>query len=746
MRVRGTAIVLALVVAAVAATSCADIKRLVERPSKPVVASATPPALPPTDQAATVSPDARPNEQIEPKVVKGTGRFIDPKAASLPRVEVTKEGDVILNFAGADIRDVVRSIMGMTLKLNYVLHPKVQGKVTVQTSRPLPRSALLATLESILRIHGAAIVRNAGIYKIVPINEAPSSVVRPSIDLPQGVGGQGFGVQIVPLEFISAGEMEKILQPISPAGAILRVDVARNLLLLAGTRQERTNMLDVVSIFDVDWLAGMSVALVPLQAAEPKALLEDLQQVFGNAQDGPLAGVVRFQPIERLNSILVITSRPEYLEKAQAWIERLDGGIEGGERTLHVYLVQNGRAADLADVLNQIFGGNEPDSNGRQARSATQRESLARDGAVGVSTGQTRRGGTTATQTAQRDRQAGQGATTRRERRSRGRRLAGETEPAAGRDARPASAGDGVALPASDTVRIIADEKNNALVILATPREYRSVLKALQKLDIRPLQVLIEATIAEVKLNDELRYGLQWFFKTGGSEFTLSNSDVGGAQIAPTFPGFSYILGITDIRVVLDALDSVTDFKVISSPQLMVLDNETAKLTVGDEVPIATQQSTTTDDANPRTINTIQFRDTGIILEVTPRVNAGGLVQLDISQEASDVVETVTSGIDSPTIRQRKITSSIVVQSGQTVALGGLIEEKENKTSTGIPFLSRIPILGALFGSKSDTNERTELLILITPRVIRNQREARVVTEELRKRVRALIPLDERIK
>ncbi len=744
MRIRGTAIFWALVAVAMAATSCADVKQLIERPDKPVVAPVTPPKTTLTYQTPTVEAEAPPDEAAKAKIVTGSGRFIDAKAAALPRIEVTEEGDVILNFAGADIQDVVRSIMGMMLKLNYVLKPKVQGPVTVQTSRPLPRSALLATLESILRIHGAAIVRNAGVYKIVPVNEAPNSVMRPSIELPLRGQGQGFGIQIVPLEFISAQEMETILRPVSPPGAILRVDVPRNLLLLSGTRQERVNMLDVVSIFDVDWLAGMSVALVPLQAAEPKALLEDLRQVFGDAQDGPLAGVVRFQPIERLNSILVMTTRPEYLEKARSWIDRLDGGVEGGERTLHVYSVQNGRAADLADVLNQIFTDKESEPGGRQDRSATEREDQARDGADGDAIIRTRRGGTGATPDAQRrDRRTRRETALRPDRRRRGRRLAGETGPAAGPDARSPSAGAGVALPAGDAVRIIADEKNNALVILATPREYRSVLAALKKLDIRPLQVLIEATIAEVKLNDELRYGLQWFFKTGSSEFTLSTGD--SAEILPTFPGFSYVLGLTDTRVVLDALDSVTDFKVISSPSLVVLDNQTATLTVGDEVPIATQQSTT-NDADPRTINTIQFRDTGIILEVTPRVNAGGLVQLDISQEASDVVETVSSGIDSPTIRQRKITSSIAVQSGQTVALGGLIEEKETKTSTGIPILSRIPILGALFGSNAEISERTELLILITPRVIRNQREARIVTEELRKRVRALIPLDERIK
>jgi general secretion pathway protein D len=524
MRFRGTAIVLALAVA-LAATSCAEFKRLVERPDKPVVASKTLIPAPLTDESTTDPLENQPDEaekQVERKVVKGSGKFINRAAASLPPVEVTKEGDVILNFAGADIQDVVRSIMGTMLKLNYVLHPKVQGKVTVQTSRPLPRSALLATLESVLRIHGAAVVRNADVYKVVPINEAPSSSVRPSIDLPQGVQDQGFGVQIVPLQFISAQEMERVLQPVSPSGAVLRVDVARNLLLLAGTRQERTNMLDVVSIFDVDWLAGMSVALVPVQAADPKALLVDLEQVVGSAQDGPLAGVVRFQPIERLNSILVITSRPEYLEKAQAWIERLDGGVEGGERSLHVYLVQNGRAADLADVLNQIFGDSNAETRPRRSNDRSGRRTESNQSRPGSNqSDSTRRTGSTTTGSTQ-------GGTAQLIGQARQVNPTPSTRPPAA-----TTAGD-AALQASESVRIIADETNNALIIMATPREYRSVLAALQKLDIRPLQVLIEATIAEVKLNDELRYGLQWFFKSGSSEFSLSSSDVGGSFFAAT--------------------------------------------------------------------------------------------------------------------------------------------------------------------------------------------------------------------
>ncbi|MCH7711884.1 MAG: type II secretion system protein GspD, partial [Proteobacteria bacterium] len=289
------------------------------------------------------------------EVIRGTGRFIDRKAAARSAVSVTPTGDITLNFADADIREVVRSVLGDTLGANYVLSPKVQGKVTAHTSRPLPRSALLATLENILRLHGAVIVESGGVYKVLPASEATSGALRPRLGLPRGGRSRGFGVQIVPLEFIAAAEMEKILQPFTTTGSILRVDKVRNLLLLAGTRQELGNLLDIVGIFDVDWLAGTSVALVQLKYTEAKDLIDDLEKVFGSQADGPMAGLVRFEPLERLNAVLVMSSRPAYIKKVQDWIARFDRTGDEAGRRLFVYFVENGRAADLAATLGQIF-------------------------------------------------------------------------------------------------------------------------------------------------------------------------------------------------------------------------------------------------------------------------------------------------------------------------------------------------------------------------------------------------------
>ena len=293
-------------------------------------------------------------------------------------------------------------------------------------------------------------------------------------------------------------------------------------------------------------------------------------------------------------------------------------------------------------------------------------------------------------------------------------------------------------------IRIIADDSTNALVIRASPRDYRKVRDALAKLDILPLQVLIEATIAEVSLRDQLRYGIEWFFRSG--EFQTRFSTATGGGVSPRFPGFSALFQNADAAVVLNALENITDVDVISSPQVVVLDNQTAQLQVGDQVPILTQQAQSVVDVDAPVLNSIEQVQTGVILSVTPRVNAGGLVTMEIQQEVSDAVETTTSTINSPTISQRRIASTIAVQSGETVALGGLIRDNRDNRQTGLPFLSKLPVIGSLFGVTDTTSERTELLVLITPTVIGSQEEARAATEELRRRLSSVAPLSRRLR
>ena len=288
-------------------------------------------------------------------------------------------------------------------------------------------------------------------------------------------------------------------------------------------------------------------------------------------------------------------------------------------------------------------------------------------------------------------------------------------------------------------LKIVADETKNSLLIMANERDYQRVLRVIQGLDVVASQVLIEAVIAEVALNDKLQYGVQWqLSKNGTPTASFSNALTGG--VASVFPGFNYAVNAASIASTLSALNAITRVNVISTPSLMVLDNKTARLQIGDQVPITTQTATSTVTAQTAIVNSITMQDTGVILSVTPRINESGRVQLEIEQEVSAVVKTTTSGIDSPTIQQRRVKTTVVVNDGEVLALGGMIQEQASKTSNQIPLLGDIPGLGAAFSNRGDQVQKTELVILITPKVVRDGTESRLVTEEYRRKMHVYMP------
>ena len=268
---------------------------------------------------------------------------------------------------------------------------------------------------------------------------------------------------------------------------------------------------------------------------------------------------------------------------------------------------------------------------------------------------------------------------------------------------------------------------------MANDRDYQRILRVIQGLDVVPSQVLIEAVIAEVDLNDDLQYGVQWQLQKGGTPTaTFSNIVTGG--VSSIFPGFNYAFNAANVAATLSALNSLTRVHVISTPSLMVLDSKTARLQVGDQVPITTQTATSTVTASTAIVNSITMQDTGVILSVTPHINESGRVQLEIEQEVSSVVPTTTSSINSPTIQQRKVKTTVVVNNGEVLALGGMIQESTSKTSTQIPLLGSLPGIGGAFASKDNAVKKTELLVLITPRVVRDGSENRLATEEYRRK------------
>jgi general secretion pathway protein D len=681
------------------AAAAASVTPLSLTPVKAQVKSDAKPATP------VVSP--KPNDaDSSTKLIPGTGVFVKP--ASLAPAPVGAQ-DIVLNFEGADLREVVRVVMGDMLGENYTIDPKVNGTVTIHTSQAINRAAVTPILETVLRMNGAAMVKENGSYKIGPLNSALRGSTTPQM----GALQPGYSVQIVQLQYIAAREMSKILEPLLPEGSILRVDETRNLLMLAGAEGEMRHALETVGVFDMDWLAGMSVGLFTLKSVDVKSIMPELDLLFGDKSKSPLAGMLRIIPIERMNAVFVATSRPQYLDQARVWVERLDRNSGKTGTRLHVYPVQNGNAEKIAALLSQVIGG--------KSTPATPAASVA-PGQTGASLGSS----------------AGAGL--------------GQGQPQSqGQVGAATGSGEALGLSAGSTIKVIADRDNNALLILANGAEYEKIEDAIKKLDVVPRQVLVEVTIAEVTLVGALNYGLEWFFSSNNNlSGRLTNatdgalpSDPTGAVI-PKLP-FSAVWRASggNVSAVLSALASNTKVNVLSSPHIMVTDNQLAKINVGSSVPVQGQSTLTGTGAGAAITTSVSYVDTGVVLSVRPHINSGGLVTLEINQEVSEVQDGVTtSGLNSPTINKRSAQTIVAVQSGDTMVLAGLIKDDKNNVSSGLPLLSEIPIFGALFGAKTDTSTRRELIITITPRVVNDNQQARDVTAEFRKKLTGMRKLN----
>jgi len=634
-------------------------------------------------------------------IVPGTGRLVGTPAAPSEQSATGTSDGYQLSFVDSDIAGVVGSVIGDALGLPYVVDPQIKGNMTLQAARPLSRDEVLPALEAALNVYGAALVNAEGVYNVVPLKDAPRRVR--GLRAPGSANTPGFAVQIVPLKYISAVEMEKVLRPFAPDGGILRVDESRNLMVLAGSSRELATMQDLVATFDVDWLAGMSFALYPVEYVDAKTLVDELGTIFGD-KSTPIANVVRFVPLTRLNSVLAITHDMANLQPVQDWIHRLDVGVATPGRRIYVYDVQNGKADDLADSLSRILSIQVDSSSQNSSDFRSSGRGSGGSGSLFESpAGDTFRSGAGGSPLNQRD------------------NLTPSPQRSRTADGDNSQAG---------ALKIVPNTENNSLLMYATPSEFTVIENALKRLDVPPIQVMIEASLAEVSLTDDLRYGLQWSFQGGDGPLVLSEAGNGG--IAQRFPGFSYLFtGRSDIRAVLNAIETVTDVNVISSPKLLVLNNREAELQIGDQVPITVQSAVGTSDDTPAIVNSVQLRDTGVILRITPRVNRSGMVLLDVAQEVSDVVPTTSSNIDSPTIQQRRISSTVAVRNGETIALGGLIRESKSRTRGGVPLLTKIPLAGSLFGSTSNNKRRTELIVLITPRVIRSTQESEALLDDL---------------
>jgi len=657
------------------------------------------------------------------------------------------EATVVLNLSSVPLQQAAKTVLGDLVGVNYVVDPRVDGVISVQTTRPVTKADALELFQAALAPIGATLVENRGIYRIAPADQSATGAISTGGASQDIAGGSidrdvtgaitpgrspresaigGNGIRIVQLKYVAATEVARVLEPMIPKGSIVQADDARNIIALKGSPGEIDSMLDTISIFDVDVMRGMSFAVVPVKTAQPNKLADELKAVFASDKEGPLKGRVRFIANARLGAILVVTSQPSYLPRAQTWIKRLDAKVDGAERQLHVYQVQNRPVAELATVLQSMFTDemkvvhstvrNVSPRSGQVSLAAAAGNVPGPGGAVQVSD----QGGTNGAP------QSGPGGGLQ----NLARALNNEPQSPS---TDPMESPTSYSRAGEPPIKIVADDTKNSLLIMANDRDYQRILRVIQRLDVVPSQVLIEAVIAEVDLNDDLQYGVQWQLQKGGTQTaSFTNAVTGG--LASIFPGFNYAFSAANVAATLSALNALTHVNVISTPSLMVLDNKTARLQVGDQVPITTQTATSTVTASTAIVNSITMQDTGVILSVTPHINESGRVQLEIEQEVSSVVPTTTSSINSPTIQQRKVKTTVVVNNGEVLALGGMIQDSASKTSSQLPLLGSIPGIGAIFSNKDNAVKKTELLVLITPRVVRDGTENRLVTEEYRRK------------
>ena len=645
--------------------------------------------------------------------------------------------EVSLNFEQAPLEEIVHAILSDILQLDYIVDRPVEGSVTLRTRTPMARDELLVVLESLLKAHGALLMRREdGRYLVTGAQQGVS--LRPEITSAADVDA-GYSTVVVPLQFIAADAMRDILEPLAEQSAFVRVDSIRNLLVLAGTRAQLSGWLDIITTFDVDLLAGMSVGFFPLEHSDVEETAAAINELLRTAGGADLSSIVRVMPMERLSSLLVVSPRAHYLDQVGNWIGRLDIEPDARfEKRLYVYPVQNTTAARLAGLLNRIYSGAGADSAGDSGAVAPGMQPETIGGAIGAA------GGGIGPGSIGGDAAIGQGGAIA----GQGGAAAGQGIGVPGADQSFAPSGSGGGGPALVTmgaagshdlsdVRVVADDENNALMIYADGRQYDIIVDALKELDVVATQVIIEASIMEVQLTDNLKYGLQWVFKNG---FSRGRDGLGQLNpnrtgpIAVETPGFSYTVknASGDISAVLNALSEESLVNIISTPSLMVLDNHTASIAVGDQVPV--EQGATTI-LGGSTVQNIVFKNTGVQLSVRPSVNAGGLVTMDIRQSVVDIGE-----IESTTRRRRflnrSINSRVAVRSSESVVLGGLIRENSVLNDSGVPVLHKIPLLGSLFGTTGTQNRRTELLVIITPRALYNEDELREVSQEMREQVR----------
>ncbi|MBI2152704.1 MAG: type II secretion system secretin GspD [Candidatus Rokubacteria bacterium] len=703
----------------------------VEAP-KPPEPTAPPPAAvqpaPPAAEAKKEVPVAQaPSAPAQPPAPR------PPAAPPSPPAPAAQRGRfVVLNFDNADIEVIIHAASEI-VGFNYVLAPDVRGKVTVQTSVRIPQEEVFNVLLAILEVHGFTAVKSDTLYKIIKLEgarERPVPTIVGAVPDPGRVGDEII-TQIVPIRFASVAELSALLRPLMSARGSLIPHRETNLLIITDSASNIRRLLDIVKLVDVE-VALEELQVIPLRFADAQEIAQILNQIFAAARRPaavpvalpappppgvppgaprpPTDGAAERPPLivaYRGINVLIVHARKTELEIIRRLLNQLDVDIYGGRR-IFIYYAENTKAKDLAATMNSIYGradGAPPAAPRPPAPPGAPPPPLPRPPGAAAPTGVAEGG-----------------------------LVEGE-------------------------VRFIADDATNAVIVTTFPRNWPEIEQTLKKLDRMPRQVLIEVLVAEITLTDDIRLGIEWAIRSGRFDVSQAPTTPGSGSVTttlgfrPTFPipslspiggiaqGLNFFtFGTNDFFTALNALAVDNKVNVLSSPSILTTENKKAVINVSDSIPVITSQqvplagATTTTPTTPTAIatQTVEYKDAGVILTVTPRIGERGTVALDIKQDVNDV-----GAQEPPTFSRRfikrEVETSVVLTNNQTLALGGLIKNKRTLSRTGIPLLNRIPLLGLLFGTTQERIDKTELLILITPRVLGTALDAARLTEEMKR-------------
>ncbi|MFJ4257462.1 type II secretion system secretin GspD [Pseudomonas monteilii] len=678
---------------------------------------------------ALPAPASAPAAASRQQILRGDRQFVAKVPARSRSNPAAQEGQISFNFVNQPIAAVINTVLGDVLQADYSIGQGVTGEVSFSTAKPVDKGQALSILQTLLAWTSNALVLQDGRYWVVPASQAVAGQMTPQVRVP--APGSGLSARLFVLDYISAVEMRKLLKPFARENAFLLVDASRNVLVLSGTPDELANYQDTIDTFDLNWLKGMSIGVFGLQRANVAELMPELNQLFGPRGATPLAGMVRFLPIERTNAIVAISSQPEYLNEVGRWIDTIDQG-GGYEPQMYVYDVRNMKASDLARYLRQIYANEAPGSGGQgQVAPGLRTLTLSSDRSMGsVSGGMPMSSAQDVMAKPRHAEQGDDGAG------------AGDDE-----EGQLSAAGQAANGQVDNQVRITAQRGSNQLLVRCRPTQWQEIQAAIRRLDNPPLQVQIETRILEVSLEDGLDLGVQWYLgRLAGNSGTKGIENASGSQGALGGGGAGlkatdslfYSFVSSNLQVALHALESSGNTRVLSAPSLVVMNNQNAQIQVGDNIPI--NQTSINLDNTSVTTSSVQYVQTGVILDVVPRINPGGLVYMDIQQQVSDASKLLDSN-GNPSISTRAVSTQVAVQSGQTVLLGGLIKQNEADSQNRVPWLGRVPGLGWLFSDTQRSHARTELIVLITPKVVSDSSTARQVTDEYRQQLQ-LIRLD----